>query len=436
MKYQSNVAHLLCKMSQETFDDRYTTEVWLEGMPSICAMETDLHVYNATNELVPLKKQTNRKCLANCEPWCPTYNLTMYDISSITRSTNKDVGSVGVDGKEVFPPDSDFKIPPKCIGELGVRVRRFDFRDPAHIGALIFSTGSKRHNAAFKHDGLVILPNHNFIGEFSSEIGPTISVYNSTEAALRYGTNYKYPEASPVGVLFEHLPSETTFEPVTVENYPEKITIPAGSKKTVQLVHARYSSPQGSTRINHSSLFYTSIGACEIPEGVFTDDLSNEQGQLSIYNLMDTPREIIFREVEDGISGGGENFLGYSVKLQDSITLSAGKQSPTSLKLDLKNADFHAAWYCTPIKDYTVPGRLSIEIQLTRVKVTQDSQANMDHFYRTLQDASIWVMKYGGRGGGLKGSDTCTRQQTLRKGETCHCHSFELNVRCLAFGEE
>ena len=76
----------------------------------------------------------------------------------------------------------------------------------------------------------------------------------------------------------------------------------------MQLVHARHSSPQGSTRVKYSSLFYTSIGACEIQEGVFTDDLSKEHGQLSIYNLMDTPREIILREVEDGILVEGKTF--------------------------------------------------------------------------------------------------------------------------------
>lgn len=373
------------------YENRYCTEEWRMDMPSVCAMETDLNVFKNEAKLVPVKRHTNDRCLAEYKPWCPIYRVVLYDTSKVTR--NSDVGSISIDGTEVFPPESEFEIPPKSIAEVMIRLQRFDFRYPGNTGAVIFATGCNASTSVYNHDGLVILPNNNFIGEFSSEIGPSVKVYNSTNHPLTYRTYYRSVKSdSPVGVLFEHLPPGKTFEAVTAKDFPAKLIIPPNSHIFVQLVHARNSSL--SREIRSCSVFYTSVGACEIPDGVFMDDITNKDGKLFIYNFSDQVKEIIFRE--DNSRPFEENFLGYVITLpQHDIKLHAIKSTSEVLKIDLNTASFYTAYLFMTLDNFIVPPKSSIIVKLNGVRILNSFDINNFGFLEGEQrDKSFWMMKY------------------------------------------
>nr|BDT63414.1 MAG: wsv526-like protein [Sesarmops intermedium nimavirus]GBG35563.1 wsv526-like protein [Sesarmops intermedium nimavirus] len=375
------------------YENRYCTEEWRMDMPSVCAMETDLNVFKSEAKLVPVKRHTNDRCLDEYKPWCPIYRVVLYDTSKVNQ--NSDVESISVDGTEVFPPESEFEIPPKSIAEVMIRLQRFDFRYPGNTGAVIFATGCNRNTNVYNHDGLVILPNNNFIGEFSSEIGPSVKVYNSTNQQLTYRTYYSGVKSdSPVGVLFEHLPLGKTFEAVTAKDFPSKLLIPANNRIFIQLVHARNSSSQLSREIRSCSVFYTSVGACEIPDGVFMDDITNKDGELFIYNFSDQAKEIIFRE--DNSRSFEENFLGYVITLpQQDIKLRAIKSTSEVLKIDLNTASVYMAYLFMTLEDFIVPPKSSIIVKLNGVKILNSFDTNNFGLLEGGQrDKSFWVMKY------------------------------------------
>lgn len=188
-------------------------------MPSMCAMETYLNVFRNEDQFVLLRRPANYRCLDEHKKWCSVYRVALYDAFKVSRNSVEPEGSIGVDG-EVFPSDNEFLIPPKSTTEFMKRLQRFDFRYPENTTTLFFATGCNRDSIRYNHNGLVILPNYNFISEFSSKIGTSVKVYNSTGTPLIYETSYGIKSVSPVGVLFEHLPFGKAFEVVTAQSFP------------------------------------------------------------------------------------------------------------------------------------------------------------------------------------------------------------------------
>lgn len=384
--------------------DRYLIKTWGMNMPSICAMETDLYVFRNKNQSVPVQNPTNDKCLKEYKNWCPVYRAVLYDIFKVSANTTEPAGSFRRDGSEVFPSASEFAVPPKSIAELPIRLQRFDFRYPEHTGAVIFATGCNRDQSAYNHDGLVVLPNYNFIGEFSSEIGPTVRVYNSTDTPLTYKTHYNKKSDSPVGVLFEHLPFDKKFDAVTVQGFPPKLIIPANDSVSVQLAHARHSSSRSLTKVKASRIFYTSVGACEIPDGVFMDDIADENGRLNIFNITDKNLQIIFREdnTEDTIRGDNtentnedeESFLGYVITLPLNIKLHVTKDSSNVLKVNLDSARPHSAYLFKTSDDFVVPSKSSMIVKLNGVQITNSLTETLGLLKGEIIDRSYWVMKF------------------------------------------
>ena len=364
MRFYSSWTHYIaCVGSKTRMDDKYenryyATDNWPENIPSVCAMETDLDVFRNEGRFVPTEFPNNNRCLDEYKTSSPIYQLILYD---------------KVKEKSMFPTDHNFTIPPKCVAELMIRLQRFDFRYPENIGAVMVST----------LDGLVIFPNYNFIGEFPSEIGSSIKVYNSTDTPIDQETKL----ISPVGVLFDYLPPEKIFEAVTVENFPQELSIPANGKICVQLVNFFSSQP----RPKISSIFYTSVGSCEIPDGVFMDDITRDNNELCIYNFTDKKKEIVFRE--NSSRDEHEDFLGYVITLPQSINLHATKSKHRILKIDLDNVKFHSMYLFKTSNDFIIPPKSSKMVKLSKLQIIYSNEEK-SVLINEQSDSSFFLMKY------------------------------------------
>lgn len=326
------------------YEERYEFDTWDLDTPSVCAMETDADVYIRDGAMVPTGVPANETCLHDVGEDTPLYTLPMYDVTHITPG--------------------EVRILPKQYNRLPLRVRRFDFRNTDSVAATLFSSGC---------DGLVVLPNHNFVGGYSSEIGHGVGVYNSSDVDLIHGGILN---ASPVCVLFDVLPPWKKFEAVTVRTFPSKITMPPKSRHPVQLVDER------EVLVDKACVFYPSIGACEIPEGVFMDDIAD--GTLTIFNTTNATKELVFREEDDDC----ENFLGYAVLFKDNTKIVA--RQADVLKVDLDNSPLHFVYMFNTKSTYSIrPGDSQIVVMTSATVInTRDKgtvQLNTGHTDHSLQ---------------------------------------------------
>nr|BDT63059.1 MAG: wsv526-like protein [Trachysalambria curvirostris nimavirus] len=376
-------------MTDEKYAERYVTR-WTESMPSVRIMESDLAVYHTEKVLVPVVKQTNDRCIEHSEDTSPGHRVILYDIMKCCSADEQNhlfhTGSVNERNEERFPEDSHFFIRAKESVPLPVRLRRIDFYRPDTTGAVFFSNGSNKDQTNYHHDGLVVHPNYNFIGEYSSEIGSSIRVYNSTDRMLSYGTYYGKAETSPVSVLFEHLQPGVKFEPVTVNGFPSKIVVPPNGHISYPLVYAKHIS-QTPKAINDSCLFYTSIGACDIPEGLFFQDILDREYKISIFNITGQSREIIFREGED--EDAGDNFLGYVVKLpnRNFTNLTGQSENTKNAVIDLSRVKTHTSFLFKATEQIDIEPGTSEIMHLNSVKLIGNPLIND-------VDESRAVMKY------------------------------------------
>nr|BDT62695.1 MAG: wsv526-like protein [Metapenaeus ensis nimavirus] len=370
-------------MGQNNYDERYFTKDWSTDKPSICAKETDLSVFHSEGLLVPLGGQTNKQCLQALSDFSPVHGVILFDDSEAGGTTRK-----------IFPNDSHHIIPPFSDGQIGVRVQRFDFRDPKTMGVVFLSTGSRHAIDEYTHDGLVIHPNHNFVGEFSSEIGRSVRVFNSTNKPLNMKNFYKSPaELSPVGVILEYLqPGTASFEPVSSKGFPSKITVPAMGKVEVEVVYANHIAKAAQILSNNTfSLFYPSIGACEIPMGVFMEDMVNKKGLITIYNTTDEEKDIVLKE--SGVyDDTGENFLGYVVVIPGNAEEHQSTNSITTINLNMK--DIHTNFLLKAVEDFTIAPKCSEVLKLNKVKIIGGVQDEKAITGDGLEDKSLKIVKY------------------------------------------
>ena len=383
-------------MSIEEYEKRYRFDKeWPLSEPSIKIMSTDLRLYRSERHMVPTTTNDTDKCIHDYKNWCVMYRLKLYNISSVTG--NERYGENDSEGEEIFPADSDFFVDPHSAGKIEIRARAFSFRYPNSMAALIFSTGSNRSEDTYSHDGLLVLPNHNFVGEFSSEIGPDVEVFNTSDTRLGYSTLYLLEgENSPIGVLFEHLPPGRVFEPVTTSSPLSRdgklVVPPRGSIK----ISVNYCDSQGNIgdAVNNGGLFYNSVGACVVPPGIVFDDVVNDGGTINAYNFTNEAREIILSEDIQGETV--DNILGYVVSFPYYLKLYATKTTDV-IKIDMNTVKFHMSYLLRTLNNVSIQPLSSLIVNITEITLRNYIPVPIENFGALetgREDESYVVHKY------------------------------------------
>nr|BDT63507.1 MAG: wsv526-like protein [Pasiphaea japonica whispovirus] len=388
-------------MSTTKYDNRYAyNEPWPLNQPSNMAMETDLNIYCTENIAVPTSNHTNKTCLQVFDQNClmyrtPLFNLKKTSIDDIQHNNNKTIPVT----------DTNFTIRPGEYGKLPLRLRRIAIRDKNRVAAIVMTTGSGRSQTSYSHDGLVISPNCNFVGEFCSEIGQ-VGVYNSNHnKTLEYSTFHSMDRVTtPIGLIFEHLPADKKFEPVSMFFFnpaaPENATIKIQPKsyRCIKMGLFNEQTPhEPASMVKNGGLFYTSIGACEIPCGVFFDHVISENSEINVYNITDTEKTIVLRETVQGMDQEEETvdyFLGYIVQFKDPFKVHTALTNSLVFKIDLNNVPFHMGYLLKCTSSVNLPPYVYTEITLNSISVQADDSAQSDKLPDGSIDRSYTYEKY------------------------------------------
>ncbi|ALZ45689.1 collagen triple helix repeat (20 copies) [White spot syndrome virus] len=380
---------------EDSFDDRYDSDaLWEnEGAKSIQVKETDLEVYRMHRRAVPTLEEKNRTALRYYSDWSPVYRVPLFSLK---------------DGSDPHERDFSLNVDPRRFGKVPVKVRRVDVRNPSRTAAIFVPTGPGLHVSSYTGDGMLVCPNHNFIGDLCSEIASDITIYNtSSSGRLSYATNFNSVEDnSPVGILFETLPDDKMFQQVSIFSATEPASnISIGPMSHVKIKLGYYDEENATAVgvIRYGGLFYTSVGACIIPEGVFFDDVVGNHSSMNIYNMTNQPKEIVLKEPrgedameEDDGEEADYNFLGYVVRFEHDLKMQAMSSAYSSVSIDINSSSFHKCFLIKPKYNSILQPLVSSEVVLNDLSLnTRGREVEFhDRLPSGAQDNSYSIVKY------------------------------------------
>nr|BDT63135.1 MAG: wsv526-like protein [Sicyonia whispovirus] len=351
---------------------RYYTDLdWPDDERSIKILERDSAM---TSHRMPRWEDTSERCI-NVRQGQASYLLRVCDDESVSSGSRT------------------VTIAPGQFLRLPVRVMRFAFRDPLSVAAVLSSAGSKLDNSIFgSHDGLVVLPNHNFVGPYCSEISH-VGVYNAGSRTVTCRHNcQKTLRFSPLSVTFEHVRSQ--FEEAHYTGREQELIIPARG-----YIEVPFNIMHSGMAIDPSSdiyIFLNSIGSCNVPEGVFFQNLIPKSNKLEIYNVAEEERKIVLRE-DLGDGSTSENFLGYVYRVTPTFLATWKGSVDTNYTINLDEVKLHSIYVLNPKRRYTIPPGRSMNVMVNSVKVVRLLRDNQLPFGLTKNgevDKSYRIKRY------------------------------------------
>lgn len=266
-----------------TYDDRYFKDEWESDEPPVLVRELDVSVFKQKKIEVPSKTHSDSS-LSRQHATSPIYLIQPQDLRSETPIP-KIIGSTS-------------------FASIPVALRRLEFKYSDHMSGrfvpTLFINSVSNHLIS---NPLLVVPDSVFMGDLYSEIGNQITVYNTHKIKT-----VNIDNQTPIGILFDKWPVSQSMLPVTAQELSNtNFNIEANGKKKMKLV--KFENLQED--MTGPALFTTSLGACNIPPGIFFDEVITDDGYVTFYNI--TPKNLTISLLDD-------NFLGYACTINSNHT--------------------------------------------------------------------------------------------------------------------
>lgn len=291
-----------------TYDDRYSKDEWENGEPAVFVRELDMSVFKQNNINVPSSVHSDCS-LSHPNGTSPIYPIQPQDMRS--EAPHSSITKV---------------IDSMSFATIPVAVRRLEFKYNNEMSGRFVSTPlAHGENGYSMVNPLLVVPDSVFMGDMYSEIGNHITVYNTHRTQA---VKIQPDGQSPIGMVFDKSPTSQARIPVTAQGLSNTdLVINSRDRKTMRIV--KFENLEEGNVVTSPALFTTSMGACDIPPGIFFDEVISKDGDVTFYNITSDNLTVSLMD---------NNFLGYACTISNNYsTIEIDNSNVTVINLNNQN---------------------------------------------------------------------------------------------------